>query len=153
VWWPRCIELEADRSFTRITFNSIRLPAERTWRPLFSLPPPTQSRLAARAIKIFAVESAGVIFSGATREPVVGGLTRPHSVRLHMGSLWWIIAATAEVGVAAKTASLRCATSRWTRGLYLHDQIAFVGTAGHTSLSPVCAWSGCRRQPVRFSTP
>ena len=36
----------------------------------------------------FPVDGRGVIFSGATREPIARGLTRPHSARLHGGELW-----------------------------------------------------------------
>ena len=49
-----------------------------------SRPPTRQDRpVASRDTANFAVDRRGVIFSGATREPVVRGLTRPHSARLH----------------------------------------------------------------------
>src|SRR5207253_8648852 len=38
--------------------------------------------------KNFPVDGRGVIFSGATREPMARGLTRPHSARLHERKVW-----------------------------------------------------------------
>ena len=45
----------------------------------------TRRRRAGPAHRNFPVDGRGVIFSGATREPIARGLTRPHSARLHRG--------------------------------------------------------------------
>ena len=78
----------------------------------------------------FPVDGRGVIFSGATREPFVRGLTRPHSARLHAGRSGSTTAAT------ASSASWRDGRLRgrrrlpgWTRGLCFSSGVAFVGTS------------------------
>ena len=49
--------------------------------------------------KNFPVDRRGVIFSGATREPVARGLTRPHSARLHRDQIWVDNSGYGEVGL------------------------------------------------------
>src|SRR5262249_10228251 len=72
----------------------------------------------------------GVIFSGRTREPVVRGLTRPHSARLHDGRLWVDDSGYGEVGVCTDGRfSPVAGLPGWTRGLGFHGNLAFVGTS------------------------
>src|SRR5262249_22603656 len=78
----------------------------------------------------FPVDGRGVVFSGATREPVARGLTRPHSARLHGGRLWvddsgYGPLRGGEDGRFETVAQL----PGWTRGLGFHDGVAFVGTS------------------------
>jgi uncharacterized protein (TIGR03032 family) len=71
-----------------------------------------------------------VIFSGTTREPVVRGLTRPHSARLHDGRLWVDNSGYGEVSVVENDRVVAVARlPGWTRGLGFHRHLAFVGTS------------------------
>ncbi len=79
----------------------------------------------------FPVDGRGVIFSGATREPVATGLTRPHSARLHGSQLWVDNSGYGEVGLVedgrfrpvARLAGLD------TRVCASHGDLMFVGTS------------------------
>jgi uncharacterized protein (TIGR03032 family) len=78
----------------------------------------------------FAVDGRGVVFSGATRDVCVRGLTRPHSARIHRASLWVANSGYGEVGVAdgprfASVARL----PGWTRGLCFAGDVGFAGTS------------------------
>jgi uncharacterized protein (TIGR03032 family) len=76
------------------------------------------------------VNRRGVIFSGATREPIARGLTRPHSARLHNGQLWVDNSGYGEVGIVENGGFIPVAClPGWTRGLCFHGRIAFVGTS------------------------
>jgi uncharacterized protein (TIGR03032 family) len=131
VWWPRCIETDSGLAIERnyLQLNSIAAG-----------PTVAQSFYSASADRIstrrpghrnFAVDRRGVIFSGVTREPVVRGLTRPHSARLAAGGTLWVDnSGYGEVGFAADgrfTPVVRL--PGWTRGLCFHGGIAFVGTS------------------------
>lgn len=129
-WWPRAIEREGRPDFSRnwIQLNSIAAGAElRT--SYFSA---SADSMSARrpGHRNFPVDGRGVVFSGATREPVVRGLTRPHSARLHRRRLWVDNSGYGELGVVRDG---RFETVRrlpgWTRGLCFHRGVAFVGTS------------------------
>ena len=78
----------------------------------------------------FPVDRRGVVFRGATREPVVTGLTRPHSARLHRGRLWVDNSGYGELGFVEDHAFIPAtALGSWTRGLFFHRDVAFVGTS------------------------
>src|SRR5262249_33613197 len=88
VWWPRCVETKRGPVFgqNHLQLNSIA-----------GGPGPEASSFSASADRRsrrrpghrnFPVDRRGVVFSGATREPVARGLTRPHSARLHGGQVW-----------------------------------------------------------------
>ena len=64
------------------TCSSTRSPPARTSRTRSSRPRPTRIGTRRPGQPHFPVDGRGVIFSGATREPVARGLTRPHSARL-----------------------------------------------------------------------
>lgn len=130
VWWPRSIERASGPEFgrNRIQLNSIG--AGRTMRssyysasgerPIGRLPGQVD----------YPVDRRGVIFSGATREPIVRGLTRPHSVRLHGGQVWVDNSGYGELGFAEKeTFRPVVRLPGWTRGLGFAGGIAFVGTS------------------------
>jgi uncharacterized protein (TIGR03032 family) len=78
----------------------------------------------------YPVDGRGVIFSGATREPVATGLTRPHSARLHDGSLWVDNSGYGELARLDGEQFTTVATlPGWTRGLCFADDVAFVATS------------------------
>ena len=78
----------------------------------------------------FPVDKRGIIFSGATREPIVRGLTRPHSARLHAGKIWVDNSGYGELGIAEDGKFISVALlPGWTRGLCFYQDIAFVGTS------------------------
>jgi uncharacterized protein (TIGR03032 family) len=78
----------------------------------------------------FPVDRRGVIFSGASREPIARGLTRPHSARLRHDRVWVDDSGYGEVGFI-EDERFRCVTRLpgWTRGLSFCDEVMFVGTS------------------------
>ncbi|HUG36651.1 MAG TPA: DUF4915 domain-containing protein [Candidatus Limnocylindrales bacterium] len=130
VWWPRCIETATGPVFGRnhLQLNSIAAGAT-LGRSYFSA---STDQVSARrpGHRHFPVDGRGVIFSGATREPVVRGLTRPHSARRHRGRLWVDNSGYGEVGVAEAGRFVPVTRlSGWTRGLAFHGRVAFVGVS------------------------
>ncbi|MCC6450133.1 MAG: DUF4915 domain-containing protein [Candidatus Aureabacteria bacterium] len=130
VWWPRCIEAPGGPVFGRnhIQLNSIAAgacPADSYYSA--SADEMTELRPGDPA---FPVDRRGVIFSGATREALALGLTRPHSARLHGGRIWVDNSGYGEVGVVEGGAfvSVRRLPG-WTRGLAFCGDTAFVGTS------------------------
>ena len=83
VWWPRCIEKQGKPVFeiNHLQLNSIA--AGNTLSTSFFSA--STDKLSSRrpGHKNFPVDRRGVLFSGATREPIAFGLTRPHSARLY----------------------------------------------------------------------
>lgn len=131
VWWPRAIERPGrgpDFSRNYLQLNSIA-PARTLAGSFFSA---STDRISGRqpGHRNFAVDRRGVIFSGRTREPVVRGLTRPHSARLHEGALWVDNSGYGEVGIGSDGRFEPVARlGGWTRGLCFAGQVAFVGTS------------------------
>jgi uncharacterized protein (TIGR03032 family) len=130
LWWPRCIETEAGPIFgqNHIQLNSIAAGTD-LMTSYFSA---SADKLSSRrpGHKNFPVDKRGVIFSGATREPVARGLTRPHSARLYNGRIWVDNSGYGEFGFADNSAFTPIARlPGWTRGLCFYDRIAFVGTS------------------------
>jgi len=130
VWWPRCVESPRGPVFTRnlLQLNSIAAGPELS-ASFFSASTDRPSRRRP-GHRNFAVDGRGVIFSARTREPVVRGLTRPHSARLHRGRLWVANSGYGQLGSAEGgrfTPAVRL--PGWTRGLSFHGDVAFVGTS------------------------
>ena len=131
VWWPRCIEANGEPEFrlNHIQLNSIAA-GHSLAGSCFSASADeiTRSRPGQRS---FPVDGRGVIFSGRTREPIVRGLTRPHSARLDAnGRLWVANSGYGEIGVGENGRFVQVARlPGWTRGLALVGSIAFVGTS------------------------
>ncbi len=130
VWWPRCIETKGRPVFGQ---NHIQLNSIASGRDLatsyFSA---SADRLSSRrpGHENFRVDKRGVIFSGATREPVVRGLTRPHSARLHRRRIWVDNSGYGEFGIVENHGFVPVARlPGWTRGLCFCEDIAFVGTS------------------------
>ena len=130
VWWPRCIESPRGPVFTRnhIQLNSIA-PGPRLESSFFSA---STDRISRRrpGHRNFPTDGRGVIFDGATREPMARGLTRPHSARLHRRRLWVANSGYGELGVVRDGAFAPVARlPGWTRGLCFHRGVAFAGTS------------------------
>ena len=133
VWWPRSIETQG--AGPRLGQNHLQLNSIAAGDTLeasyftASAARPSRRRPGHRD---FPVDGRGVIFAGATREPIAAGLTRPHSARLHAGALWVDNSGYGEVGVV-DPASGRFEPVRrlpgWTRGLCFHGGVAFVGVS------------------------
>ncbi len=129
-WWPRCIEADGPPMFGRnhIQLNSIAAGADLDGS-YFSA---SSARMTGRrpGHLNYPVDGQGVIFSGATREPMATGLTRPHSARLDRGTVWVDNSGYGQLGVALDgrfepVASL----PGWTRGLCILGDLAIVGTS------------------------
>jgi uncharacterized protein (TIGR03032 family) len=130
VWWPRCIERPDGPIFGRnhLQLNSIAA-GENLERSYFSA---STDHVSARrpGHRNFPVDRRGVIFSGASREPVACGLTRPHSTRLYNGDLWVDNSGYGELVVIKQEKPVLVARlPGWTRGLCFHGNVAFVATS------------------------
>ncbi|HEX5852391.1 MAG TPA: DUF4915 domain-containing protein [Solirubrobacteraceae bacterium] len=130
VWWPSAIERDGrpDLSRNYLQLNSIAA-GEDLSSSFFSASTdaPSKRRPGHRN---FPVDRRGVIFSGATREPIARGLTRPHSARLHRNELW--VDDSGYGHLAKISAGEPLPVTRlpgWTRGLTFAGDIAFVGTS------------------------
>ncbi|MEM8805935.1 MAG: DUF4915 domain-containing protein [Cyanobacteria bacterium P01_G01_bin.38] len=129
VWYPRCIETDSGPVFgqNHIQLNSIAAGSQLA-SSYFSA---SSDKISARrpGHKNFPVDQRGVIFSGKTREPIVQGLTRPHSARLYQARLWVDNSGYGELGVVDGQFVPVVRLPGWTRGLWFYNHIAFVGTS------------------------
>ena len=130
VWWPRCIERRGSPVFTQnhIQLNSIAA-GETPQLSFYSASSDQIARLRPGHLN-YPVDGRGVIFSGATREPICRGLTRPHSARLRGRQLWVDNSGYGEVGIVrdGRLEVIRKLPG-WTRGLCIVRDIAFAGTS------------------------
>jgi uncharacterized protein (TIGR03032 family) len=130
VWWPRCVETPNGPLLGRnyLQLNSIAA-GETIEDSFFSASTDTVSDLVP-GDPDFPTDKRGVIFSGATREPIVGGLTRPHSARLYRDLIWVDNSGYGEVGFIEE-GRFRVVSELpgWTRGLCFLNRIMFVGTS------------------------
>ena len=129
-WWPRCVET---RKGVLIQQNHLQLNSIAAGASLrssyFSASTDRVSRLRPGDPK-FPVDRRGVVFSGATREPIAVGLTRPHSARLRGGRVWLLNSGYGEYGYIESGSFHSVSTlPGWTRGLCFHRRIAFIGTS------------------------
>ncbi len=130
VWWPRCIESPDGPVFgqNHIQLNSIAA-GDTLEQSFFSASADRIGRLRP-GHRNFPVDRRGVIFSGRTREPVVRGLTRPHSARLHEGRLWVANSGYGELTLVESGQPVPIARlPGWTRGLAFRKHIAIVATS------------------------
>jgi uncharacterized protein (TIGR03032 family) len=130
VWWPSAIERRGRPDFTRnyLQLNSIAA-GESIKGSYFTA---SADAIAARrpGHRNFPVDRRGVLYSGASREPIAGGLTRPHSARLHDGRVWVDDSGYGELVRLADGAFETVARlPGWTRGLCFRGRVAFVGTS------------------------
>ncbi|MGH7740238.1 MAG: DUF4915 domain-containing protein [bacterium] len=130
VWWPTCVERGGKPVFRKnhIQLNSIA--AGKTLRESFFSVTSDRMDRKVPGDPSYPVDRRGVIFSGATREPVVRGLTRPHSARLHRGELWVNNSGYGEVG-HARNGKFEpwVRLGGWTRGLCFVQDVLFVGVS------------------------
>ena len=129
-WWPRCVET---RKGVLVQQNHLQLNSIAAGTSLrssyFSASTDRVSRLRPGDPR-FPVDRRGVVFSGATREPIAFGLTRPHSARLRDGQVWLLNSGYGEYGYIESGGFHSVATlPGWTRGLCVHRRVAFVGTS------------------------
>jgi uncharacterized protein (TIGR03032 family) len=131
VWWPKCVETADGPEFglNHIQLNSIA--AGRSVRESYFTASTDELSRRRPGHRSFRVDRRGVVFSGRTREPVIRGLTRPHSARLDAGERLWVDdSGYGEVGVARDGRFEAVARlPGWTRGLALAGSVAFVGTS------------------------
>ncbi|MGA9998417.1 MAG: DUF4915 domain-containing protein [Pyrinomonadaceae bacterium] len=130
VWWPRAIEIDAGPIFGQNYLQLNSIAAGKTIASSY-FSASTESIGARRpGHKNFPVKGRGVIFSGETREPLVRGLTRPHSARLHEGRLWVDNSGYGELALVEDESFTPVVRLQgWTRGLCFHRGVAFVGTS------------------------
>jgi uncharacterized protein (TIGR03032 family) len=130
VWWPRCIERHGVPDFGRnyIQLNSIA--AGKTLKESFFSASGDAIGKRFPGQRNYPVDGRGVIFSGATREPIVRGLTRPHSARLWRRRLWVNNSGYGEFGTTRDGAFVTVTRlPGWTRGLAFAGGYAFVGVS------------------------
>jgi uncharacterized protein (TIGR03032 family) len=130
VWWPKAAERNGRPVLDRnvLQLNSIAAGAS-VAESYFSA---STDRPSARrpGHRNFPVDGRGVIFSGATHEPVARGLTRPHSARLHGGDLWIANSGYGEFGrIIDGRLHEPLRLPGWTRGLCFVGGVAFVATS------------------------
>ncbi len=132
VWHPRCVEQVGAPVIgqNHIQLNSIA--AGPTIDDSFFSASSTAIETLRPGDPDYPVDGRGVIFSGKTREPLVQGLTRPHSARLHDGALWVDNSGYGEVwraDIDTGAAEVVARLPGWTRGLAFYEGLAFVGTS------------------------
>jgi hypothetical protein len=130
VWWPRSIEGAAGPDFTRnyLQLNSIAAGSD-LGSSFFTASAERIGRWRPGQLR-FPVDRRGVIFNGATREPSVRGLTRPHSARLSGEQVWVANSGYGELGVGLDGVfEPQLRLGGWTRGLCITDRTAVVGTS------------------------
>jgi uncharacterized protein (TIGR03032 family) len=130
VWWPHCIEQGNQPIFgqNHIQLNSIAAGSKLDLS-FFSA---SANKISSRrpGHRNFPVDKRGVIFSGKTREPVVFGLTRPHSARLYEKQLYVDNSGYGEFMLIRGTEPITISKlPGWTRGLGFYKDVAFVGTS------------------------
>jgi uncharacterized protein (TIGR03032 family) len=130
VWWPRCVEVDGRPIFEQnyIQLNSIAAGDDLA-SSYFTA---SSDRISARrpGHRNYPVDRRGVVFAGTTRETVARGLTRPHSARLWDGQVWVDNSGYGElVVVRGESPTTVGRFPGWTRGLAIHERIAFVGTS------------------------
>jgi uncharacterized protein (TIGR03032 family) len=140
VWWPRCIEdnNDSDNAAPNFTANFLQLNSIAAG---ISLETSFFSASGARMLPVrpghleYPVDGTGVLFSGATREVIATGLTRPHSARLHKERVWVDNSGYGELGYIEDGRFHKAfKLPSWTRGLCImsHDtlgDVAFVGVS------------------------
>jgi uncharacterized protein (TIGR03032 family) len=131
VWWPRSIETSAGPIFGQNHLQLNSIAAGKTLKQSFFSASTERPGARRPGHRNFPVDGRGVIFSGATREVVSRGLTRPHSARLYEAKVWVNNSGYGELGIAELRGSFTPVVRLrgWTRGLCFHSGLAFVGTS------------------------
>ena len=128
-WWPRCVEGRRGPELSRNLLQLNSIGAGKTITSSYFSASTDQPSVSRRPGHLnFKVDGTGVIFSGKTREAIVRGLTRPHSVRLYGGEIWVNNSGYGELGsVSGQIFEPQFRLPGWTRGLCFCGSIAFVG--------------------------
>ncbi len=130
VWWPKCIEQDDGPVFGRNHLQLNSIAAGPTLEASFFSASTDEMTALRPGDPSFPVDRRGVIFSAATREPIVRGLTRPHSARLRNQRIWVENSGYGQVGYIDDGKFLSVASlPGWTRGLCFFKEIMFVGTS------------------------
>lgn len=130
VWWPKAIEHGGTPRFDRNYLQLNSIAAGTSVSKSFFTASTDRISIRRPGHQNFPVDKRGVIFSGATREPVVTGLTRPHSARLYQRRLWVDNSGYGELCVVNGSGfDTVTRLPGWTRGLCFQKSIAFVGTS------------------------
>lgn len=129
-WWPLAVERGGrpieDRNYLQL--NSIA--AGRDLSSSFFTASAERPGARQPGDRNFPVDGRGVLLSGRTREPVAGGLTRPHSARLHQGAVWVDNSGYGELRRwTGRGWDVIARLPGWTRGLCFSNDVAFVGTS------------------------
>lgn len=130
VWWPKCVESEDGPVFGQNHLQLNSIAAGGTLETSFFSASTDEITHERPGDPTFPVDRRGVIFSGASREAIARGLTRPHSARLWENRIWVDNSGYGEVGIIEGDKFL--AVSRlpgWTRGLCFVRDVMFVGTS------------------------
>ncbi len=127
VWWPKCVETSQGPLFgqNHIQLNSIAAGVDLD-NSFFSASTDCLTEVKP-GDPSFPVDGRGVIISGASREAIARGLTRPHSARVHRGRIWVDNSGYGEMGsIEGERFEAVVRLNGWTRGLCFFDDIAFV---------------------------
>jgi uncharacterized protein (TIGR03032 family) len=130
VWWPKSVDGDEGPHLARnhLQLNSIAAGPDLAGSYFTASVATPSARLPGH--RNWAVDRRGVVFSGATREPIAGGLTRPHSARLHGDELWVGDSGYGALCVLRRNDFVTVARlPGWTRGLCIIEDVAFVGTS------------------------
>ena len=130
LWWPSCIDRKGqpDTRANYIQLNSIAM-GDGLENSFFSAS--GKGIIPQRpGDHDYPVDQLGVIFSGATREVMGEGLTRPHSARTHNGQVWVANSGYGQVGYIDNGMFKPVYTfDGWTRGLCIVGDILFAGVS------------------------
>lgn len=130
VWWPRSIDGETGPRFERNYLQLNSIAAGATLEESFFAASSAEPSARRPGHRNFAVDGRGVVFSGATRDVVGRGLTRPHSTRLHRGEVWVDNSGYGETGrIVDGRFEPFARLPGWTRGLLFQGKYLFVGTS------------------------
>lgn len=130
VWWPKAIERHGKPDFGRNYLQLNSIAAGKDLRSSFFTA--SAERIGSRrpGHRDFKVDRRGVVFSGATREPIARGLTRPHSARRHRSRLWALDSGYGGLcSIRGGEMETVARLPGWTRGLGFRGGVAFVATS------------------------
>jgi uncharacterized protein (TIGR03032 family) len=129
-WWPKCVESENGPVFGQNHLQLNSIAAGETLDASFFSASTDEITHERPGDPTFPVDRRGVIFSGASREAIARGLTRPHSARLRDSRIWVDNSGYGEVGfIDGEQFRAVSRLPGWTRGLCFAGGVMFVGTS------------------------
>jgi uncharacterized protein (TIGR03032 family) len=129
-WWPKAIERRGVPDFGRNVIQLNSIAPGKTLKQSFFTASSDSIGTRVPGQRNYPVDGRGVIFSGASREVVVRGLTRPHSARLWRRRLFVDNSGYGEFGLVEADRFVTIAKlPGWTRGLAFRGGYAFVGVS------------------------